>query len=61
MDQAASRTCPRCGGNLLTNRHYEGVWHECLQCGWEREVELLSSQERSDRTLDTERPASQST
>ena len=30
--------CPRCEGKVFVNQDYDGLWIECLQCGWEREV-----------------------
>jgi hypothetical protein len=31
-------SCPRCSGKVFLNKDYDGLWEECLQCGWEREV-----------------------
>ncbi len=32
------RSCPRCKGDLHTNKDYYGEYRLCLQCGYMRDV-----------------------
>ena len=33
------RACPRCQGDLYTNRDLYGSYKQCLQCGYMKDVE----------------------
>lgn len=33
------KACPRCKGDMNTNRDMYGEYRECLQCGYMRDVE----------------------
>ena len=48
MVQSRFPNCPRCDGKVFVNIEDDGVWAECLQCGWEQELsraELYSASE----------------
>ena len=38
------KSCPRCKGDLHTNRDFYGAYTECLQCGYMQDIERPSSQ-----------------
>ena len=33
------KACPRCGGDMHDNRDEYGIYAECLQCGYMRDLE----------------------
>lgn len=35
------RGCPRCKGNLLVDRDHHGWYEQCLQCGYQRNLESM--------------------
>jgi Zn ribbon nucleic-acid-binding protein len=35
------KACPRCKGDLIINQERHVRYEECLQCGYEREVQSL--------------------
>ena len=40
MSQLISlKSCPRCKGDITTNRDIYGTYKECLQCGYMADVE----------------------
>jgi Zn ribbon nucleic-acid-binding protein len=40
------RRCPRCRGDVRTNRDVYGEYRECLQCGYMVDVEIQESPKR---------------
>ena len=36
------RVCPRCGGNLMMDRDFDGYYKRCIQCSFEAELALRS-------------------
>jgi hypothetical protein len=43
------RVCPRCGGNLMMDRDFDGYYKRCIQCSFE--VELASPAKRPSQTV----------
>ena len=39
IDMLEIKSCPRCLGDLLTNRDMYGDYKQCLQCGFLRDLE----------------------
>lgn len=45
--------CPRCAGDVATNRDQYGAYKECLQCGWMTDEMTIA--ERQQQRLDMKR------
>ena len=39
------KACPRCKGDLHTNKDVYGRYKECLQCGWMLDITYITKQE----------------
>jgi len=35
------KKCPRCGGDILLDRDQYSWYEQCLQCGYERDLESI--------------------
>jgi hypothetical protein len=52
IEMLSLKTCPRCRGDILTNRDMYGEYRECLQCGYMVDISKPSRL----RVLRTPRP-----
>jgi DNA-directed RNA polymerase subunit M/transcription elongation factor TFIIS len=43
--------CPRCGGNLFFERERESWVVNCLQCSYERDIDISSGKEKIYNSL----------
>ena len=39
MQALKSKRCPRCGGNIFLDEDTMGYYEQCLQCGYEHQVQ----------------------
>lgn len=39
MQALISKRCPRCGGNLFIDEDPVGYYEQCLQCGYEHQIQ----------------------
>ncbi|MFH1002821.1 MAG: hypothetical protein V1780_01595 [Chloroflexota bacterium] len=35
------KSCPRCHGNVIIDRDHHGWYEQCLQCGYERDLQTI--------------------
>jgi len=41
MQAYKSKRCPRCGGNIFTDEDTFGHYEQCLQCGYEQQIQKV--------------------
>jgi len=43
------KSCPRCKGDVLVDQDYHGWYEQCLQCGYQRDLEdmVIVQQQRT--------------
>jgi hypothetical protein len=39
------KSCPRCRGDVIVDRDFDGWYEQCLQCGYQRYLEGIASAE----------------
>ena len=44
------KSCPRCKGDVLIDRDYDGWYEQCLQCGYQRDLKGVVEVQQQAKT-----------